>query len=120
LQENLSALHQNCTNFKDRVTQLLGQHKRNRRTLQCHMQLVELLEVPQLVDACARNGFHEEALELASFINSLVNKLRCCLSTCVCDKFIVLTGSTCVIVAGEKTYVGGGCQARNREQGLLR
>ena len=36
------------------------------------MQLVELLEVPQLVDACARNGFHEEALELAAFVNNLV------------------------------------------------
>lgn len=33
--------------------------------------MVELLEVPQLVDACARNGFHDEALELANFVNSL-------------------------------------------------
>lgn len=46
-------------------------HKRNRKTLQHHMQLVELLEVPQLVDACARNGFHDEALELANFVNGL-------------------------------------------------
>lgn len=30
--------------------------------------------MPQLVDACARNGFHEEALELASFVNSLERK----------------------------------------------
>lgn len=49
-------------------------HKRNRKTLQRHLQLVELLEVPQLVDACARNGFHDEALELASFVNSLERK----------------------------------------------
>ncbi|CAM9147071.1 unnamed protein product, partial [Ectocarpus fasciculatus] len=48
--------------------------KRNRKTLQRHLQLVELLEVPQLVDACARNGFHDEALELASFVNSLERK----------------------------------------------
>lgn len=49
----------------------MNSHKRNRKTLQHHMQLVELLEVPQLVDACARNGFHEEALELANFVNGL-------------------------------------------------
>jgi transcription elongation factor len=49
----------------------VNSHKRNRKTLQHHMQLVELLEVPQLVDACARNGFHEEALELANFVNGL-------------------------------------------------
>jgi hypothetical protein len=49
-------------------------HKRNRKTLQRHLQLVELLEVPQLVDACSRNGFHDEALELASFVNSLERK----------------------------------------------
>ena len=49
----------------------MGSHKRNRKTLQHHMQLVELLEVPQLVDACARNGFHDEALELANFVNGL-------------------------------------------------
>lgn len=38
------------------------------------MQLVELLEIPQLVEACARNGFHDEALELALFANSLESK----------------------------------------------
>lgn len=64
-------LSQQCTTFKDRVNHFVGSHKRNRKTLQHHMQLVELLEVPQLVDACARNGFHDEALELANFVNGL-------------------------------------------------
>lgn len=64
-------LSQQCISFKDRVSHFVGAHKRNRKTLQHHMQLVELLEVPQLVDACARNGFHDEALELANFVNGL-------------------------------------------------
>lgn len=46
-------------------------HKRNRKTLQHHMQLLELLEVPQLVDACIRTGLLDEALELALFVNNL-------------------------------------------------
>ena len=53
------------------MNQFVSAHKKNRKTLQHHMQLVELLEVPQLVDACARNGFHDEALELANFVNGL-------------------------------------------------
>jgi hypothetical protein len=42
--------------------------------LKHNLQLVELLEIPQLVEACARNGFHDEALELALFANSLERK----------------------------------------------
>jgi len=71
LDHNLHDLAQQCLTFKDRVNHFVGSHKRNRKTLQHHMQLVELLEVPQLVDACARNGFHDEALELANFVNGL-------------------------------------------------
>jgi hypothetical protein len=71
MDERLRNLAQQCAIFKDRVYQFVDAHKRNRKTLSHHMQLVELLEVPQLVDACARNGFHDEALELASFVNGL-------------------------------------------------
>eukprot|EP01041_Mallomonas_annulata_P000330 gene330-591_t len=70
-EEELRGLVQQCTAFRDRVGHFVNSHKRNRKTLQHHMQLVELLEVPQLVDACARNGFHDEALELANFVNGL-------------------------------------------------
>lgn len=67
----LEKLEQNCGDFRVKVDPFLGAHKRNRRTLKFQMELVELLEVPQLVDACSRNGFHEEAIELANFVNSL-------------------------------------------------
>ena len=71
LGQELQGLGQQCSAFRDRVHQFVNSYKRNRKTLQHHMQLIELLEVPQLVDACARNGFHEEALELANFVNGL-------------------------------------------------
>jgi hypothetical protein len=68
---NLGVLSQQCASFKDRVSHFITSHKRNRKTLNHHMQLLDLLEIPQLVDACARNGFHDEALELANFVNGL-------------------------------------------------
>ena len=71
LSNELHELGSQCSNFREKVQQFVGSYKRNRKTLQHHMQLVELLEVPQLVDACARNGFHDEALELANFVNGL-------------------------------------------------
>lgn len=71
LESNLHDLTQQCLTFKEKVSQFVGSHKRNRKTLQHHMQLMELLEVPQLVDACARNGLYDEALELAHFVNGL-------------------------------------------------
>ena len=69
--DKLDDVNQNFSLFRDRVNNYVNHHKRNRKTLQHHMQLVELLEVPQLVDACARNGFYDEALELAQFVNGL-------------------------------------------------
>lgn len=71
LSQNLVELTGQCMAFRDRVSHFVTSHKRNRKTLQHHMQLVDLLEVPQLVDACARNGFHDESLELANFVNGL-------------------------------------------------
>ena len=56
LNEKLGLLNNACGLFKDRVNHFVNLHKRNRKTLQHQSQLVELLEVPQLVDACARNG----------------------------------------------------------------
>lgn len=64
-------LGKDCSSFKDQVQAFVAFHKRNRKTLQHHMQLLELLEVPQLVDACIRTGLLDEALELALFVNNL-------------------------------------------------
>mmetsp|Transcript_10004 Transcript_10004/g.15110 ORF Transcript_10004/g.15110 Transcript_10004/m.15110 type:complete len:671 (+) Transcript_10004:72-2084(+) len=74
LGDDLQQLLDLCGSFRDRVNQYITAHKRNRKTLKHNMQLVELLEIPQLVDACSRNGFHDEALELALFVNGLERK----------------------------------------------
>jgi len=71
LGDRLETLASYCSSFREKVSTFVSSHKRNCKTLQHHMQLVELLEVPQLVDACARNNFLDEALELANFVNGL-------------------------------------------------
>lgn len=35
------------------------------------MQLIELLEIPQLVEACARNGFYDESIDIAAHVTHL-------------------------------------------------
>lgn len=38
------------------------------------MQLVELLEIPHLMDTCVRNSLFDEALDLSDFLSSIVRK----------------------------------------------
>lgn len=71
MKSNITSLQQMCSQFKDRVNLFLQFHKRNRKTLQYHLQLLELLEIPQLIEACFHNEFFDEAIELANFIYSL-------------------------------------------------
>ena len=78
---------QQCSSFRERAQQLVASmfsrycsfvklhyfvaHQRNRKTLQHHMQLIELLEIPQLVEACARNGFYDESIDIAAHVTHL-------------------------------------------------
>ena len=50
---------------------LSEKHRVRRRTLLQHSSLLELLELPSLMDACVRSNLYDEALSIAAFSNTL-------------------------------------------------
>lgn len=53
------------------LSSLAERHRLRRRTLLQHSSLLELLELPALMDACLRAGLYDEALAVAAFGNAL-------------------------------------------------
>jgi len=56
------------------LSSLAEKHRLRRRTLLQHSSLLELLELPSLMDACVRGHLYEEGLSIASFANTLERK----------------------------------------------
>uniref|UniRef100_A0A6B2L2J8 Conserved oligomeric Golgi complex subunit 8 n=1 Tax=Arcella intermedia TaxID=1963864 RepID=A0A6B2L2J8_9EUKA len=71
MEKNLSSLSQACFNFTESTTEIAKKRKTNYITLQQHNVLLELLELPQLMDTCVKGKFYEEALELEQYAASL-------------------------------------------------
>ena len=59
---------------RNSLAALAEKHKMRRRTLLQHSSLLELLEMPSLMDACVRGHLYEEGLSIASFANTLESK----------------------------------------------
>ena len=53
------------------LNKLAEKHKMRRRTLLQHSSLLQLLEIPSLMDACVRCKMYDECLSLASLANAL-------------------------------------------------
>ena len=53
------------------LADLAEKHRLRRRTLMQHSSLLELLELPNLMDACVRSSLYEDALSIAAFANTL-------------------------------------------------
>lgn len=60
-----------CEQFLKDSAQLNEERRLNSTTLHKNAQLLEILELPQLMERCIREGRYEEALELASYVQRL-------------------------------------------------
>ncbi|KAK6119576.1 hypothetical protein DH2020_046678 [Rehmannia glutinosa] len=60
-----------CTDFVDSAKHILEKRKMNQTLLANHSTLLDLLEIPQLMDTCVRNGNYDEALDLEAFVAKL-------------------------------------------------
>ncbi|CAN0882061.1 Conserved oligomeric Golgi complex subunit 8 [Linum grandiflorum] len=60
-----------CTEFIESAEEILEKRKMNQTLLTNHSTLLDLLEIPQLMDTCVRNGNYDEALDLEAYVGKL-------------------------------------------------
>ncbi|XP_078170382.1 conserved oligomeric Golgi complex subunit 8-like [Carex rostrata] len=60
-----------CTEFIESAQQIVEERRLNQTLLANHSTVLDLLEIPQLMDTCIRNGNYDEALDLEAFVNKL-------------------------------------------------
>ncbi|KAF9157488.1 hypothetical protein DFQ26_008675 [Actinomortierella ambigua] len=70
--QHIPALGEAIRDFTAGVQPILEQQHVYSAILACHDQLLEVLEIPLLMETCVRNGYYHEALELAAHVQRLV------------------------------------------------
>ncbi|XP_077167013.1 conserved oligomeric Golgi complex subunit 8 [Paroedura picta] len=70
----LAPFAETCRNFSREAEQIAQSRRMNSLTLNRHTEILEVLEIPQLMDTCVRNSYHEEALGLVAYARRLEKK----------------------------------------------
>ncbi|GJP86774.1 hypothetical protein CLOP_g16756 [Closterium sp. NIES-67] len=60
-----------CNEFLEEAQGVVEKRRLNKTMLATHPTLMDLLEIPQLMDTCVRNGNYDEALDLEAFVAKL-------------------------------------------------
>ncbi|XP_067905327.1 conserved oligomeric Golgi complex subunit 8 [Heterodontus francisci] len=74
LLDKLPGLSEKCRQFIKETEETGASRRMNTLTLNRHTEILEILEIPQLMDTCVRNGYYEEALELTCYVKRLEKK----------------------------------------------
>ncbi|KAM9481292.1 conserved oligomeric Golgi complex subunit 8 [Clarias gariepinus] len=74
LLDKLPGFGEKCRGFVKEAEEIGSSRRMNSLTLNRHTEILEILEIPQLMDTCVRNGYYEEALELAAYVKRLEKK----------------------------------------------
>ncbi|XP_047436962.1 conserved oligomeric Golgi complex subunit 8 [Mugil cephalus] len=74
LLDKLPGFGEKCRGFMKEAEDIGASRRMNSLTLNRHTEILEILEIPQLMDTCVRNGYYEEALELAAYVKRLEKK----------------------------------------------
>lgn len=72
MMEKIAPVQDDITKFTATSTDLGVKRSSLRNVLQQHSSLLELLELPQLLDACVRNQLFDESLELLSYCGNML------------------------------------------------
>ncbi|KAJ7597768.1 Dor1-like family-domain-containing protein [Mycena floridula] len=68
---SLPKLEDSASGWRERTEDVLNERQKARVVLEQHEKLRDLLDIPLLIDTCARNGYFAEALQLAAHANAL-------------------------------------------------
>ncbi|XP_075432600.1 conserved oligomeric Golgi complex subunit 8 isoform X3 [Ascaphus truei] len=74
LLHKLPGFQESCRGFVKQAEEISSSRRMNTLTLNRHTEILEILEIPQLMDTCVRNGYYEEALELAAYVKRMEKK----------------------------------------------
>lgn len=74
LVDTLPEFNEKCAEFTSRSQEIQQSQILNRTMLEKELELSELLEIPMLMNACARHGLFEEALDLEAYARTLLER----------------------------------------------
>lgn len=69
--ETLPKFSTSCKDFTTKAQEISSKRSQLKSTLQLYPVILEILEIPQLMETCVRNGAYEEAMDLEAYTQKL-------------------------------------------------